>query len=92
MRSTGARAEAARAEFRRILEQKGHATDNAREAMESLESALAEGALRRTPEIDQTLADLRLALEQDNGQKLGGKSAEAARFITRRLAQLIDDA
>jgi len=46
----------------------------------------------RTPEIDQTLADLRIALEQDDGQKLGGKSAEAARFITRRLAQLIDDA
>ena len=49
-----------------------------------LESALSEGALMRTPEIDQTLADLRLALEQDDGQKLGGKSAEAARFITRR--------
>ena len=46
----------------------------------------------RTPEIDQTLADLRLALEQDEGQKLGGKSAEAARFITRALARLIEDA
>jgi len=38
------------------------------------------------------LADLRLALEQDYGQKLGGKSAEAARFITRRLSQLLDEA
>jgi len=92
MPSTGPRADAARAEFRRILEHKGHATDNAREAMELLESALAEGALARTPEIDQTLADLRLALEQDDGQKLGGKSAEAARFITRRLSSLLDDA
>jgi hypothetical protein len=60
--------------------------------MAIVESALAEGVLMRTPEIDQTLADLRLALEQDEGQKLGGKSAEAARFITRRLGQLIDDA
>ena len=74
------------------MAQKGHATDNAREAMETLESALAEGTLMRTPEIDQTLADLRLALEQDEGQKLGGKSAEAARFITRRLGQLLDEA
>ena len=57
-----------------------------------LETAFAEGALVRSEEIDQTLVDLRLALEQDEGQKLGGKSAEAARFITRRLAQLIEDA
>jgi hypothetical protein len=60
--------------------------------MALVESALAEGVLMRTPEIDQTLADLRLALEQDEGQKLGGKSAEAARFITKRLGQLIDEA
>ena len=58
----------------------------------SLKSAIAEGVLERTPEIDQTLADLRLALEQDEGQKLGGKSAEAARFITRRLDKLLEDA
>ena len=92
MPSTGARADEARAEFRRLIAQPGHATDNARMAMETLESALSEGLLERTPEIDQTLADLRLALEQDDGQKLGGKSAEAARFITRRLAQLLDEA
>lgn len=92
MPSTGARADEARAEFRRLLAQQGHAVDNARMAMETLESAISEGVLARTPEIDQTLADLRLALEQDDGQKLGGKSAEAARFITRRLAQLIDEA
>ena len=92
MPSTGRRADVARAEFRELIAQPGHATDNARKAMETLESALSEGVLTRSPEIDQTLADLRLALEQDDGQKLGGKSAEAARFITRRLAQLIDDA
>lgn len=92
MPSTGPLADAARASFREILQRPGHAVDNAREAMEALESALAEGTLMRTPEIDQTLVDLRLALEQDDGQKLGGKSAEAARFITRRLEQLMQDA
>jgi hypothetical protein len=90
--STGARADEVRAEFREALGQKGHAVDNARIAMAILESAIAEGVLERTPEIDQTLADLRLALEQDDGQKLGGKSAEAARFITRRLDKLLEDA
>jgi hypothetical protein len=92
MPSTGERADAVRAEFRAVMERPGHAVDNAHEAMALLESSLSEGVLMRTPEIDQTLADLRLALEQDEGQKLGGKSAEAARFITRRLGQLIDEA
>ena len=31
------------------------------------------------------LADLMQALEQDDGQKLGGKSAEASRFILRAV-------
>ena len=53
--------------------------------MERLESALSQGALMRTPRSDETLADLRLVLDQGDGDKLGGKSAEAARFITRRL-------
>ena len=43
-----------------------------------------------TPEIDQMLADLRVALEQDDGQKLGGKSAEAARFIAKALLRQLD--
>jgi hypothetical protein len=90
--STGPAAEEARRDFREIIERKGHATDNAREALERLESALAQGALERTDDLDQAMADLRLALEQDEGQKLGGKSAEAARFITRRISQLLDEA
>jgi hypothetical protein len=90
--STGPAAAAARREFSELLARKGHAVDNARAAIARLEVAFAEGALQRTPEIDQTLADLRIALEQDEGQKLGGKSAEAARFITRALARLIEDA
>jgi hypothetical protein len=90
--STGPAAEAARHEFNELIQQKGHAVDNARAAVLRLEAAFADGALVRTPEIDQTLADLQIALEQDDGQKLGGKSAEAARFITRALSRQIEDA
>jgi hypothetical protein len=57
-----------------------------------IESALATGVIERTDEIDQTLADLRLALDQPEGERLGGKSAEAARFISRRLLRLLDEA
>ena len=92
MRTDGAAADAARRDFLRLIEQKGHTVDNARAALARLETAFAEGALHQTPEVDQTMADLRIALEQDEGQKLGGKSAEAARFITRALARLIEDA
>ena len=92
MSSTGPRADAARAEFRELLEAKGHAVDNARAAIARLEVAFAEGALERTADVDRALADLRIALDQDEGQKLGGKSAEAARFIGRALSRLIDDA
>jgi hypothetical protein len=90
--SSGTHADQARREFSDILARNGHAVDNARDAVARLERAFAQGALRRTPEIDQTLADLAVALEQDSGQKLGGKSAEAARFITRRLERLLEDA
>jgi hypothetical protein len=90
--NSGAEADEARREFHEILERKGHAVDNARDAVARLESAFAEGALQRTAEIDAVLADLGVALEQDAGQKLGGKSAEAARFITRRLERLLKDA
>jgi len=90
--TNGAAAEQARRDFAEILERKGHTVDNAREAVARLERAFADGALRRTEEIDQVLADLEVALEQDTGQKLGGKSAEAARFITRRLGKLIEEA
>ena len=92
MASTGPAAETARREFAELIDQKGHAVDNARAALARLEVAFAEGALVRTPGIDQTVADLRIALDQEEGQKLGGKSAEAARFITRRIAQLLEDA
>jgi hypothetical protein len=85
MSSTGPRADAARADFRALMVAKGHAVMNARDAVARLELAFAAGDLVRTPAIDQMLGDLMVALEQDEGQKLGGKSAEAARFILRAI-------
>jgi hypothetical protein len=82
----------ARAEFRAILEERGHSTDIARRAIARLERAFADGALRPRPTIQQAMADLRLALTQDDGQKLGGKSAEAARFILRAIDRELDSA
>jgi hypothetical protein len=92
MPSQGPAADAARADFRAALERKGHAVDNARDAVAGLERALDAGTLKRTEEIDEALLDLRIALEMGAGQKLGGKSAEAARLIGRRLARLLDEA
>ncbi len=92
MRSTSPEAAAARREIHEIFERKGHAVNNARDAVARLEQAFADRALTRNPEIDGVLADLAVALEQDEGQKLGGKSSEAARFIGRRLEQLLADA
>jgi hypothetical protein len=84
------RRQAVRTEVAEFIERPGHAVDNARAAMAVIESALASGVFERTDELDQTLADLRLALDQPEGERLGGKSAEAARFITRRLLRLLD--
>lgn len=90
--SGGPAADAARAEFRAIVAEKGHATEIAGRALDSLEAAFAAGVLARTPFIDQAMADLTVALEQDDGQKLGGKSAEASRFILRAIERMLDDA
>ncbi len=92
MSSGGPAAEAARAAFRERMEAKGHAVDNARRAVEGLDAALAAGALRRTPTLDAMLADLAVALEEGEGQRLGGKSAEAARFILRAISRELDNA
>ena len=92
MPSEGPAADEARADFRAIVAQKGHAVENARQAVDRLERAFAEGALQRTPLIDQALRDLRLALEQEEGERLGGKSAEASRFILRAIDRALDEA
>ena len=92
MASTGPAADAARAEFRSIVDEKGHAVANARRAVERLDMAFADGAIERTAALDRMLSDLMVALEQDEGQKLGGKSAEAARFILRAISRELDNA
>ena len=92
MPSTGPAADAARTEFRELMEAKGHAVDNARAAVARLEVAFAKGDLVRTETLNQMLGDLMVALEQDEGQKLGGKSAEAARFILRAIDRELDNA
>ena len=90
--STGPAADAARAGVREAIEAKGHTVYNARRVVVLLDEAFASGALVRTPDLDRMLGDLSVALEQDDGQKLGGKSAEAARFILRAIGRELDHA
>jgi hypothetical protein len=95
MPSRGPAAEAARAAFRGHLEAKGHVVANARAAVAGLEADLAAGALERTPALDRMLHDLALALDAggDGGDApLGGKSAEAARFILRAIDRELERA
>jgi hypothetical protein len=92
MSSSGPAADAARADIRELIAAKGHAVDNARAAVARLEAAIDAGDLVMTPELKTYLDDLMVALEQDDGQKLGGKSAEAARFILRAIDRELDRA
>ena len=92
MSSAGPAANAARADVRELIAAKGHAVDNARAVVVRLDAAFAAGDLIRTTAMDQYLADLMVALEQDEGEKLGGKSAEAARFILRAIDRELDRA
>jgi hypothetical protein len=90
--SVGTAADQARADVRELITAKGHAVDNARGVVGRLERAFEDGALGRTPSLDLYLADLMRALEQEEGEKLGGKSAEAARFIMRAIDRELDAA
>jgi len=92
MSSTGPAADAAREDVRALIAAKGHSVDNARAAVARLEAAFSDGSLVRTPAMTQYLGDLMQALEQDEGEKLGGKSAEAARFILRAVDRELDNA
>jgi hypothetical protein len=92
MSSSSPAADAARSEVRELIAAKGHAVDNARAAVVRLDAAFAAGDLQRTQSMDLYLADLMQALEQDDGQKLGGKSAEASRFILRAIDRELDQA
>lgn len=92
MASTGPAADAARDEVRALIVAKGHAVDNARAVIARLERAFRDDALIRTAFLDQALRDLTAALEHDEGQRLGGKSAEASRFILRAIDRSLDEA
>ena len=92
MTSSGPAADAARADVRELIGAKGHSVDNARAAVSRLEAAFADGSLERTASMDLFLGDLMRALEQGEGEKLGGKSAEAARFILRAIDRELDRA
>jgi hypothetical protein len=92
MTTQGPAAEAARAEIRELIAAKGHAVDNARAVADRLDVAFAAGELERTASMDLYLGDLMRALEQDDDQKLGGKSAEASRFILRAIDRELDNA
>ena len=92
MSSQGPAADAARAEVRELIAAKGHAVDNARAVVARLDEAFASGDLVKTPDLMTYLDDLGQALEQDEGEKLGGKSAEAARFIMRAIDRELDSA
>jgi hypothetical protein len=92
MTSSGAAADAARSDVRELIGAKGHSVDNARAVVSRLEAAFADGSLERTPPLELFLADLMQALEQNEGEKLGGKSAEAARFILRAIDRELDRA
>ena len=90
MTTAGPAADAARAEVRELIAAKGHVVDNARAVVKRLDEAFEHGDLVITPALETYLTDLRLALEQDDDQKLGGKSAEAARFIMRAIDRELD--
>jgi len=92
MSSEGPEADAARAEVRDLIAAKGHAVDNARAVIARLDKAFANGDLVKTPDLMTYLDDLDQALDQDEGEKLGGKSAEAARFIMRAIDRELDSA
>lgn len=93
MASTGAAAAAARTAFADQAAAKGHVVENARAAATGLEAAFAAGVLARTPAIDAMLRDLAAALDADAdaGERLGGKSAEAARFVLRAIGRELAD-
>ena len=90
--STGVAADTARAEVRAIMAEQGHAVEIGRRVIARLDAAFDDGALQRTPFLEQALGDLAAALDQEDGQKLGGKSAEASRFILRAIDRALDEA
>jgi hypothetical protein len=75
-----------------MMAEQGHAVEIGRHVIARLGAAFDDGALQRTPFLEQALGDLGAALDQEEGQKLGGKSAEASRFILRAIDRALDEA
>jgi hypothetical protein len=92
MASAGPAADTARAAFRSHVDAQGHAVENAREALDGLDAAFADGTLVETPVLGAMIADLRAAIDTGEGDRVGGKSAEAARFILRAISRELDAA
>jgi hypothetical protein len=92
MASSGPAADAARAAFRSHVDAPGHAVENARDALAGLDAAFADGTLAETPVVGAMIADLRAAIDTGEGDRVGGKSAEAARFILRAISRELDAA
>jgi hypothetical protein len=94
MPSLGPAAAAARQAFADEVAAKGHAVAKGRAAAAGLEAAFAAGILQRTPALDAMLHDLAAALDADTeaGERLGGKSAEAARFVLRAIGRELANA
>jgi len=90
--SAGPAADGARTDVRAMMAEQGHAVEIGRRVATRLGTAFDDGALQRTPFLDQALNDLTVALDQEEGQKLGGKSAEATRFILRAIDRALDEA
>jgi hypothetical protein len=78
------------AELSELRDARGHAVDNARTAADRLEAAFADGSVAPSPALERMRSDLRTALAQDEGQRLGGKSAEAARFILDAIVRELE--
>lgn len=92
MASSGPAADAARADFRAHVDAPGHAVENARAALDGLDAAFAAGALVETPVLGAMIADLRAAIDTGDDDRVGGKSAEAARLILRAVSRELDAA
>ena len=92
MPSTGPAADAARAEFRSRWRRRATRSRTRARPRRAWRPRSPSGALQKTPILVAMLADLSVALEQDDGQKLGGKRAEAARFILRAISRELDNA
>ena len=78
------------ARIRGLRDARGHAVDSARAAADLLDASLADGSLVPTPALERMVGDLHAALAQDEGQRLGGKSAEAARLILDTIARELE--